>query len=58
MLRISGTGDTHVGLVRADNEDSAFVGPTCILVADGLLLAAVRDPDNVIDIAAVRAASA
>jgi protein phosphatase len=36
MLRISGTGDTHVGLVRADNEDSAFVGPTCILVADGV----------------------
>src|SRR4051812_22569043 len=36
MLRISGTGETHVGLVRADNEDSAFVGPTCILVADGV----------------------
>src|SRR4051812_5419817 len=36
MLRISGTGDTHVGLVRADNEDSAFVGPTCMLVADGV----------------------
>lgn len=36
MLRISGTGESHVGLVRADNEDSAFVGPTCILVADGV----------------------
>jgi protein phosphatase len=36
MLRISGIGDTHVGLVRADNEDSAFVGPTCMLVADGV----------------------
>jgi protein phosphatase len=36
MLRISGTGETHVGLVRSGNEDSAFVGPTCILVADGV----------------------
>jgi protein phosphatase len=36
MLRISGTGDSQVGLVRADNEDSAFVGPTCMLVADGV----------------------
>jgi PPM family protein phosphatase len=36
MLRISGTGESHVGLVRADNEDSAFVGPTCMLVADGV----------------------
>lgn len=36
MLRISGTGESHTGLVRADNEDSAFVGPTCILVADGV----------------------
>ena len=36
MLRISGTGDSHVGLVRADNEDSAFIGPTCMLVADGV----------------------
>ena len=36
MLRISGTGESHVGLVRADNQDSAFVGPTCILVADGV----------------------
>lgn len=36
MLRISGTGETHVGLVRANNQDSAFVGPTCVLVADGV----------------------
>ena len=36
MLRISGTGESHVGLVRADNQDSAFVGPTCMLVADGV----------------------
>src|SRR4051794_3092940 len=36
MLRISGTGESHVGLVRRDNQDSAFVGPTCILVADGV----------------------
>ena len=36
MLRFSGTGTTHVGLVRADNEDSAFVGPDLVLVADGV----------------------
>ena len=36
MLRISGIGESHVGLVRSGNEDSAFVGPTCILVADGV----------------------
>ncbi len=36
MLRISGIGETHVGLVRPDNQDSAFVGPTCMLVADGV----------------------
>jgi protein phosphatase len=36
MLRISGTGESDVGLVRPDNEDSAFVGPTCMLVADGV----------------------
>ncbi len=36
MLRISGTGESHVGLVRADNQDSGFVGPTCMLVADGV----------------------
>jgi len=36
MLRISGTGESHVGLVRANNEDAAFLGPTCMLVADGV----------------------
>lgn len=36
MLRISGTGESHVGLVRTNNEDSAFVGPFCVLVADGV----------------------
>jgi protein phosphatase len=36
MLRISGTGESHVGLVRADNQDSAFLGPTCMVVADGV----------------------
>lgn len=36
MLRISGTGATHVGLVRTNNEDAGFVGPTCMLVADGV----------------------
>ncbi len=36
MLRISGTGATHVGLVREHNEDAAFVGPSCLLVADGV----------------------
>lgn len=36
MLRLSGTGESHVGLVRTGNEDAAFVGPTCVLVADGV----------------------
>ena len=36
MLRFSGTGATHVGLVRDNNEDSAFVGASCMLVADGV----------------------
>ena len=36
MLRISGVGVSHVGLVRSGNEDSGFVGPTCMLVADGV----------------------
>lgn len=36
MLRISGTAQTSAGLVRANNEDSAFVGPFCMLVADGV----------------------
>ncbi|MEP6814966.1 MAG: protein phosphatase 2C domain-containing protein [Marmoricola sp.] len=36
MLRFSGAGRTDVGLVRADNEDSGFVGPTLLMVADGV----------------------
>jgi serine/threonine protein phosphatase PrpC len=36
VLRISGAGESHVGLVRGDNEDSAFIGPYCMLVADGV----------------------
>lgn len=36
MLRFSATGRTHVGLVRDGNEDSGFVGPTLLLVADGV----------------------
>jgi protein phosphatase len=36
MLRLSGVGVTHVGLVRAHNQDSAFVGPDLVLVADGV----------------------
>lgn len=36
MLRISGAGFSHVGLIRENNEDACFVGPTCALVADGV----------------------
>lgn len=36
MLRISGAGESHRGLVRPNNEDSAFVGHSCVLVADGV----------------------
>ncbi len=36
VLRISGVALSHVGLVRSGNEDSGFVGPTCMLVADGV----------------------
>jgi protein phosphatase len=36
VLRISGVGVSHVGLVRSGNEDAGFVGPTCMLVADGV----------------------
>ncbi len=35
-MRFSATGRTHVGLVRSGNEDSGFVGPTLLLVADGV----------------------
>jgi len=36
VLRFSGVALSHVGLVRSGNEDSGFVGPTCMLVADGV----------------------
>lgn len=36
MLSLDGAGASHVGLVRSGNEDAAFVGPTCLLVADGV----------------------
>jgi PPM family protein phosphatase len=36
VLRLSGAALSHVGLVRAGNEDSGFMGPTCMLVADGV----------------------
>ena len=36
MLRFSGSGVSHVGLVRPHNEDSAFVAPYVCLVADGV----------------------
>jgi protein phosphatase len=36
VLRFSGAGVSHVGLVRPENEDSAFVGPYLAAVADGV----------------------
>jgi PPM family protein phosphatase len=36
MLRISGTGATHVGLVRDNNQDAGFVGSDLMVVADGV----------------------
>lgn len=36
MLSFSGVAVSHRGLVRSGNEDSGFVGPTCMLVADGV----------------------
>jgi len=36
MLSFSGAGESHIGLVRSNNEDSAFLGPFCLLVADGV----------------------
>jgi len=36
MLRLSCTGVTHRGLVRENNEDSAFCGADLMLVADGV----------------------
>lgn len=36
MIRLSATGVTHTGLVRPDNQDSAFAGSDLVLVADGV----------------------
>lgn len=36
MLRFAGAGRSDVGLVRAGNEDSGYVGPYVLLVADGV----------------------
>ncbi len=36
MLRFSGVGESHIGLVRPDNEDAAYAGADCLLVADGV----------------------
>ena len=36
MLRFSGVGQSHRGLVREGNEDSGFIGPSCVVVADGV----------------------
>jgi PPM family protein phosphatase len=36
VLRFSGVAVSHAGLVRSNNEDSGFLGPTCMLVADGV----------------------
>jgi serine/threonine protein phosphatase PrpC len=36
VLRFSGVAVSHTGLVRTDNEDSGFLGSTCLLVADGV----------------------
>lgn len=36
MLRLSGVAVSHVGLVRDHNEDSGFLGPSCMVVADGV----------------------
>lgn len=36
MTRFSAVGVSHVGLVRANNEDSGFAGQACLLVADGV----------------------
>jgi serine/threonine protein phosphatase PrpC len=36
VLRLSGVGISDVGRVRGHNEDSAFLNPCCMLVADGV----------------------
>lgn len=35
-MRFNYAADSHVGLVRGNNEDSAFAGPHLLLVADGV----------------------
>lgn len=36
VLRFTGSAVSHSGLVRPANEDSGFLGPSCMLVADGV----------------------
>ena len=36
MLRFACAAESHVGLVRANNEDAGFAGPYLQLVADGV----------------------
>lgn len=36
MLQFRRAADSHVGLVRSNNEDSGFAGPYLLLVADGV----------------------
>jgi PPM family protein phosphatase len=36
VLRLSGVGISDVGRVRGHNEDSAFLNPCCMVVADGV----------------------
>ncbi|MBV9832724.1 MAG: hypothetical protein JOZ82_14115, partial [Marmoricola sp.] len=36
VIRFSGYGRSEVGHVRSSNEDSGFVGQSCLLVADGV----------------------
>jgi serine/threonine protein phosphatase PrpC len=36
VLRFSGVAVSHAGLVRPGNEDSGFLGSSCMLVADGV----------------------
>jgi hypothetical protein len=45
VLRCSGGAVSHSALVRPANQDSGFVGPTCMLV-----VGAVRDPRNVVEV--------
>ena len=36
VLRFSGVAVSHTGLVREGNEDSGFLSPGCVIVADGV----------------------